>query len=306
MKWEKLGQVYNPDGTIPWAVTHGANPIAEHIEDDSYRIYFSCRDEKNRSSVASVEVIVDGSVQLKEGSTPELVLEPGDLGMHDDCGVSVGCLVDVGAARYLYYMGWNLAVTVPWKNALGVAISKGPGEPFERVSRFPAVPLNEQDPYTISYPWVEYSNGEFRMWYGSNIQWGAEQRDMRHLLKHAESKDGISWDRNDEVAVNFKNEFEYAICKPCVVQDEGVYRMWFCARGDVDRETYRICYAESADGIRWDRADEKVGIDVSPTGWDSEMIEYPSVFDHKGERYMLYCGNEYGKHGFGAAILRSR
>ena len=46
-----------------------------------------------------------------------------------------------------------------------------------------------------------------------------------------------------------------------------------------------------------------VGIDVSKNGWDSEMICYPYVFDHKGKRYMLYNGNGYGKTGFGLAVL---
>ena len=49
--------------------------------------------------------------------------------------------------------------------------------------------------------------------------------------------------------------------------------------------------------------DGSVGIDLSPDGWDSEMIEYPAVFDHKGSRYMLYNGNDYGRTGFGLAIL---
>jgi len=48
-----------------------------------------------------------------------------------------------------------------------------------------------------------------------------------------------------------------------------------------------IKYAESRDGIKWNRLDHLSGIDVSPDGWDSEMIEYPFVFDHKGQRYML-------------------
>ena len=48
------------------------------------------------------------------------------------------------------------------------------------------------------------------------------------------------------------------------------------------------------------------GIDVSDDGWDSEMICYPFVFDHKGERYMLYNGNDYGKTGFGLAILENK
>jgi hypothetical protein len=42
---------------------------------------------------------------------------------------------------------------------------------------------------------------------------------------------------------------------------------------------------------------------VSDQGWDAEMIEYPFILDHQGERYMLYNGNGYGKTGFGLAIL---
>ena len=37
-------------------------------------------------------------------------------------------------------------------------------------------------------------------------------------------------------------------------------------------------------------------------GWDSEMVAYPHVFDHDGERWMLYCGNGFGRTGFGLAI----
>jgi hypothetical protein len=76
--------------------------------------------------------------------------------------------------------------------------------------------------------------------------------------------------------------------------------MWYSIRFG---KTYRIGYAESTDGVDWQRKDNQVGIDVSDAGWDSEMIEYPCVFDHAGERYMLYNGNGFGKTGFGLAIL---
>ena len=75
--------------------------------------------------------------------------------------------------------------------------------------------------------------------------------------------------------------------------------MWYSFRG----LSYRIGYAESDDGRKWERLDSQAGIDVSTTGWDSEMIEYPFVFDHKGQRYMLYNGNGYGKTGFGLTVL---
>ncbi len=48
------------------------------------------------------------------------------------------------------------------------------------------------------------------------------------------------------------------------------------------------------------------GIGVSTEGGDSEMIEYPFVFDHKGQRHTLYSGNGYGKIGFGLAVLEQR
>jgi len=76
--------------------------------------------------------------------------------------------------------------------------------------------------------------------------------------------------------------------------------MWYSYKGT--ETTYRIGYAESGDGISWERMDEKVGIDVSQSGWDSEMIEYSFVFNHKGLKYMLYNGNGYGKNGIGLAV----
>jgi hypothetical protein len=297
MRWRKLGRIYAPDGRMPWARSHAANPIAELIEGDLYRIYFSTRDEKNRSSIGFVEIdINDPQNVLRESEAP--VLSPGDLAMFDDSGVSIGCIVHLGARRYLYYMGWHLTVTVPWQNAIGLAISDAPDGPFVRHSRFPVLELNEIDPYTISYPWIAAESDKFRMWYGSNVAWGAKKEDMRHLIKYAESDDGIHWARDNSVAIDFSRPEEYAICKPCVRRDRGVYRMWFCARG----KAYRIYCAESSDGIAWRRTIEP-DMEVSESGWDSEMVEYPFVFDHKGDRYLLYAGNGFGKTGFGIAVL---
>ena len=84
--------------------------------------------------------------------------------------------------------------------------------------------------------------------------------------------------------------------------------MWYCYRGSVDYRTrrdqaYRIGYAESSDGITWQRLDDEVGIERSESGWDSVMMEYPFVYDHGGRKIMLYNGNGFGETGFGYAIL---
>ena len=65
---------------------------------------------------------------------------------------------------------------------------------------------------------------------------------------------------------------------------------------------YRIGYAESTDGIHWERKDHLSGIDVSVEGWDADMISYPCVFKKDEELVMLYNGNGFGKTGFGYAL----
>ena len=78
--------------------------------------------------------------------------------------------------------------------------------------------------------------------------------------------------------------------------------MWFSYRGGMGK-TYRIGHASSADGASWELSLDAMGLDVSSTGWDSEMVEYPYVFDHGDRRFMLYNGNGYGSTGFGMAEL---
>ena len=61
-------------------------------------------------------------------------------------------------------------------------------------------------------------------------------------------------------------------------------------------------YAESKDGLNWERKPEQSKIELSESGWDSEMLEYASVNRFKDTYYMIYNGNAFGKTGFGYAI----
>ena len=74
--------------------------------------------------------------------------------------------------------------------------------------------------------------------------------------------------------------------------------MWFAVRGD----RYRIGYAESGDGVGWRRLDGEQGLLPSASGWDSDMVEYPFVFEWQARKYMLYNGNDYGRTGVGLAV----
>jgi len=298
MRWRKLGLIFCPDNKYEWMVSHAGNPVAEGLDGNNIRVYFNCRDNESRGHIGFVEFDIRNPTKiLRISENP--VVQPGELGTFDDSGVSTGCINRVGSKRYLYYLGWNLAITVPWRNSIGLAISESLGSEFRGFSKAPIVDRNGVDPFSLSYPWVMQDGPVWKMWYGSNLSWGSEKRDMGHVIKYAQSNDGIHWERQGIIAVGFNNPVEYAISRPCVIKENGLYKMWYSYRG----QSYRIGYAESKDGVSWDRRDDCVGIDVSKVGWDSETIEYAYVFDHKGERYMFYNGNGYGRTGFGYAVL---
>jgi hypothetical protein len=298
MRWIKKGLIFCPDKDYDWMLSHATNPVVEPLADSLFRVYFSCRDSNNRSYVGFFDFdILDHSRILRLANQP--VVQPGKAGLFDDSGISMGCLVVINGKKYLYYLGWNLGVTVPWRNSIGLAIGGEHDLVFRKYSRAPIVDRNDVDPFSISYPWVIRDGSTWKMWYGSNLSWGATEYDMAHVIKYAESSDGIHWDRSGVVAIPLRSPEEYAISRPCVLKEQGIYKMWYSYRG----ASYRIGYAESADGIHWERKDAKVGIDVSESGWDAAMIEYAVVFDHAGDRYMLYNGDRYGKTGIGLAVL---
>jgi len=300
MKWIKLGPVFSTDNNHPWMASHAANPVAEHLYENVFRLYFSCRDQDSRAHIGYAEVDIKPPFSvLKIAEEP--LLAPGEIGTFDDSGVSLSCIRQISGRKFLYYLGWNLGVTVPWRNSIGLAIYDPGTRTFQRHSKAPLLDRNDVDPYSISYPFVLENGGIYRMWYGSNLRWGKDQEEMAHVIKYAESDDALHWKRQGIIALNFKGESEYAMSRPCVLKEDGIYKMWYSYRG----ASYRIGYAESRDGVEWERKDEEVGIDVSDSGWDSEMIEYPFVFDHDNERYMFYNGNGYGKSGVGLAVLES-
>jgi hypothetical protein len=298
-KWKKLGLVFCPSGKTTWMQSHAAVPFADRLEGDIYRVYFTTRDTMNKAHTAFIDIdILNPHKIVNIANSP--VLAPGMLGGFDDSG-AMGCwLTKEKGTRYLYYQGWNLGVTVPFRNSIGLAVSDE-NLKFHRYSPGPILDRSMFEPHFTATPCVIVEHRKWKMWYLSCTEWMMQNDLPKHKyhIKYAESDDGINWQRNGLVAIDYANESEYAISRPSVIHDEGQWKMWYSYRGDA----YKIGYAESCDGKKWERLDAQVGITASADGWDSEMIEYPFVFDHKGHRYMLYNGNDYGRTGFGLAIL---
>ena len=298
MKWIKKGLIIRPAGNLDWMVTHAMLPFAERIGGDLYRIYFSGRDRFNRSLIGYVEVNINEPEKILY-ITEKPVLGLGALGCFDDNGVTPSWVVNYNDNKYLYYIGWNAGATVRMGLVAGLAISRDGGKMFTRLSRGPLLERTVAEPYSIlTAPCVLIENEIWRMWYVSGVEW-VDKDTPRYNIKCSESRDGINWDREGIVCIDFKSPDENALARPCVIKENGIYKMWYSYKG----ENYRIGYAESKDGIIWERKDDEARIDVSESGWDSEMIEYAFVFEHKQIKYMLYNGNDYGKEGIGYAIM---
>jgi len=306
MKWKKLGIIFNVNKNYDWMYSYSSVPFGENIEDDLFKIYFSSRNKDNESSIGYIVIDINNPQKILEISE-EPVLSKGVLGTFDDSGTMGCCIINKDEKKYMYYLGWNLGVTVPFRNSIGLAISYDNGKTYKKAYSGPIIDRTKYEPHFTASNCVIKDNGIYKIWYLSCTEWKNENDMIIHKyhIKYAESDDGINWKRDGVVAIDYKDEYEYAISVPRVIKEKNIYKMWFSSRGTKEIPTYRIRYAESKDGINWIRKDDKVGIDVSKEGWDSEMICYPFIFDHKEKRYMLYNGNNYGKTGFGLAVMEN-
>lgn len=307
-RWEPRGRVFPPEGELPeWIGGYGALPFAlpgTGRADRTRRVFFSGRDPENRARIGACTLDLDTFTVDPKSVTRDPLVAPGPPGAFDESGCSMSCLVEHAGRLHLYYTGWTLGRTVPFYLAIGLAVSDDGGRTFEKVSPAPVLGRHRVDPFLCASPSILVEGGVWRMWYISAVRWEERPEGPRHhyLVKYAESRDGIDWDRDGRVAVGFQSGEEYAIGRPHVIREDGLYRMWYCVRGD----RYRIGYAESPDGLDWTRRDDLAGIEPPAAGWDSGMQAYPMVFRDGAREVMLYNGNGYGATGFGCAVRARR
>lgn len=304
MRWRKLGLVYAPSGEQWWARSHTHLPTVEVIDDAVVRVYFAALDDRQYGRVAFVDLDAR-DLRRVTYVAPEPVLDLGELGAFDDCGVVPSCVIRTGDTRRLYYVGFQRAQRVPYMLFSGLAVSTGEAGGFKRVSRTPILDRSDDEPFSRSAPYVRFDDGRYQMWYWSCVRW--TERDgavnYNNVIRYATSDDGVRWVTDPHICIEPDFRDEYSIGRPCVLYGPSGYQMWYSIRSF--SKQYAIGYAESSDGVQWIRKDDEVGIARSDSGWDSQMICYPVVVDIRGERYMFYNGNRHGASGFGVAILET-
>jgi len=296
--WSKMGLLYICNELHPKLLTHAANPLPVFIENDVYRVFFSSRDRQQRSSIGAVDIDIITKEIITEYDTP--FFTHGSADSFYSHGVSIGNAYSVDEVTYIGFMGWRNPSGEHWFGEIGRLIVED-DLTLSLDSEAPIISLDESDPISLSYPWVLKDTNKYKMWYGSTVKWDAGNGEMLHVIKYAESDDGHRWVKTKH-EVPYKLGVYQAFSRPTIVKDALGYRAWFSYRSGTG-ETYRIGSTNSLDGLSWDNPVATNVLGVSPSGWDSEMVEYPYVMQHHGRTYMFYNGNEYGKSGFGLAVL---
>ncbi len=122
----------------------------------------------------------------------------------------------------------------------------------------------------------------YKMWYTGQAR-------GHSFIGLAESEDGLSFRRGCAEPVLFpERPWEGAsVMNPCVLYENGVYRMWYSAG-----ETYEpnvLAYAESADGVNWKKSPiNPIFVNEPANAYERERIGGCQVLPHKELGYLLF------------------
>jgi hypothetical protein len=315
-KWKKLGRIFNPVEIKDkgWMNEYAQAPSVVIFE-KFIRVFFSSRpapDEQGQyiSRLGYIDLKRDDLFEIIN-ICKEPILPLGELGTFDEFGTYPASVIKTENEIRAYYAGWTRCESVPFNAAIGLAISTDNGETFTKPGKGPVLAYTPDEPFVLGSPKIRRFNNAWYLWYSAGRAWLANngQPQPVYKIRMAVSPDGINWTKVGKDLIEDVLEENECQASADVFFYKEKYHMFFSYRYNLNfREPgrgYRIGYAFSDDLVTWKRDDEKAGIAVSQSGWDSESVSYPYVFELDNAVYMLHQGNEIGKYGFGLAELES-
>jgi hypothetical protein len=315
MKWTKLGQVFQTSRhELPGGCTEFAQSPQTLVLDDCVRVYFSTRVCEPGGMFLSHIAFVDFDHAMSRilRVSQEPIIPLGKLGGFDEHGIFPINVLKHGGNVYAFTCGWSRRVSVPVETAIGLAVSHDQGLTFQRRGDGPVLGPSLHEPFLVGDPFVVIHGDVWHMWYIHGTHWKpadeTEPPARVYKIAHATSMDGETWVPEGRRLISDKLNADECQALPTVLEIDGRHHMYFCYRQATDfrknkQRAYRLGYAYSDDLRNWTRDDSQAGIECSAEGWDSDMMCYPHLFRCGHQVYLLYNGNEFGRHGFGLARL---
>lgn len=301
LHWRKLGRILDHSSLdLPWFRRNAMVPVPYLRKNGVLRIFVALCDQSNIGRIGYVDLNPNNPQEvLGYSQTP--VLDVGTPGAFDDSGVLPASLVVDGDRLVLFYSAYQLLKKAPYAVFTGIAVSTDDGDSFTRLSGVPVLERRNDEPLLRSSAVCLPDGDGFRMWYAAGSGWDScGDKDVpRYDIKVLSSPNLYRWDVEPQTAIGLGPD-EIGLTVPSVWQEDLLYKVIYSVR---HREKgYRLGYAESTDGTHFIRQDSRIGLDVSPTGWDSNMLCFANRIRCNGQTYLFYCGNHYGLDGLGCAI----
>lgn len=315
MKWKKRGKIFDP---TTYKLFNDYHEFAQSpqalVFDDFVRIYFSVRKKDSSGKYLSHIAFIDMDKQFNKiiNSPLETVIELGRPGCFDEHGIFPMNVARDKNKIVGYTCGWSRRISVPVETSIGMAVSSDNGLTFKKAGDGPILSASLHEPFLVGDPFVTIFNHNYFMWYIYGTRWirpaGSESPERVYKIGCATSEDGITWRKKNKQVIPDKLNADECQALPSVIKHGDKYLMVFCYRQAVDfrknkANAYRLGLAYSDDLQHWVRDDENLGMNVSDDGWDSDMMCYPNIFECDNNIYLLYNGNEFGRYGFGLAVL---
>lgn len=279
-------------------VSYFANPMITIMEDHKARIFFNSRTKRNFSIIQSIDIdLRDFSLELSSFQTQIGAKKLSGFCSH---GLSLGGTYLEDGQYFVSTMGWINKPPEHWYGTIGK---------IRMDDEFNLVPqsltewftLDSEDSISLSYPAIYERDGTSRMWYGSTLTWDAGNGEMLHILKEKVSTDSINFVKTGRI-LNYDLNTAQAFSRPSILEINGRALMAYSYRGG--NSHYRIGFVWLDDLTTASHLGGLASFLPSGKSGEAKMVEYPFLFIHNSEIYMLYNGDDFGKTGIGVVTLQ--
>ena len=263
---------------------------------DSIRVFFSNRDSLSKSTIHYVDLKLNGSFTVQK--TGKLNLKLGVPGSFDDAGQMPSSIFKIGENWFMYYVGWNRSLDVPYRLSIGLAQSQDLMY-FEKFSEGPILDRSIENPFFLTTPSVNFTDNKFQMFYSRGNQWiqDGTSFESKYSLAHAESEDGITW--GNFKTLDFGDPEYFCFARPTLVREHLIYSrrpvLDFRKKGngyrlEISRKVELSKYSKCE--IIWDKIN-----------WAGEEASYAHPIEINGRWFIFFNGEEFGKNGIHVASI---
>lgn len=299
MRWLRLGKIFTTQGKFNWATNYALQPTPLVMK-DRVRVYVGLRDDEGVGRVGWVDLALNNPDQVI-GFSEKPALDIGQPGAFDEFGVIPSAVIEHEGRIFLFYAGYQRGIKVRFLVFGGLAVSYDGGDTFSRVKKTPIFERTDNEVLFRVPHSVLKDEGKFRFWYGggSRFEVGKEKTLPIYDVRYLESDTLATVPSDGQVCLRTQ-EGEYRVGRPYVIRRDGFKMFYGYSTEDCH---YQLGMASSKNGLDWVREDDRLGLPLSDTGWDSTMMAYPAVFETDAGVFIIYNGNDYGYEGFGMAKL---